>query len=289
MGAASASLAMPDAAERVAAEVLAAIARKWPAMNWSERRLHFIAIGGAGMSGLALVCHRLGARVTGSDRAESSYLARLREAGLEPARGPRRRRGPGRRRGRGLDRDRRRQPGAGPRPRAGPDGDPPRTSSWPSSARSGRLIAVAGTHGKTTTAGMLVHALRALGADPAFFVGGELPGAGPDGAPANAGWGEGELGGRRGRRVRRQLPRASAGGRGRHQRRARPPRALVVAGRAGRRRSRASPPASDRRRAGPRPRARPDRAGPRPRSCGSTTRDPGRPTWRCRCRVATTC
>ncbi len=44
-----------------------------------------------------------------------------------------------------------------------------------------RLIAVAGTHGKTTTAGMLVWALRAAGADPAFFLGGELPGAGADG------------------------------------------------------------------------------------------------------------
>ena len=39
---------------------------------------------------------------------------------------------------------------------------------------------------------MLVHALRELGADPAFFIGGELPGAGEDGGAANAGWGEGE-------------------------------------------------------------------------------------------------
>ena len=52
--------------------------------DWSQRKLHFIAIGGAGMSGLALVCHRLGARVSGSDRAQSSYLERLRAAGLEP-------------------------------------------------------------------------------------------------------------------------------------------------------------------------------------------------------------
>jgi UDP-N-acetylmuramate--alanine ligase len=55
-----------------------------------------------------------------------------------------------------------------------------------------RLIAVAGTHGKTTTAAMLVWALRALGADPAFFVGGEVPGLGPGGGAANAGWGAGE-------------------------------------------------------------------------------------------------
>ncbi len=53
--------------------------------EWSGRRLHFIGIGGAGMSGLALVCARLGADVTGSDRADSSYMERLRAAGLEPA------------------------------------------------------------------------------------------------------------------------------------------------------------------------------------------------------------
>ena len=55
-----------------------------------------------------------------------------------------------------------------------------------------RLIAIAGTHGKTTTTAMAVWALRGLGEDPAFFVGGEVPGLGPDGAPANAGWGESE-------------------------------------------------------------------------------------------------
>jgi UDP-N-acetylmuramate--alanine ligase len=55
-----------------------------------------------------------------------------------------------------------------------------------------RLIAVAGTHGKTTTTAMLVWALRALGADPAFFVGGEVPALGAGGTPANAGWGGGE-------------------------------------------------------------------------------------------------
>src|SRR5436305_10015673 len=51
--------------------------------DWSQRRLHFIGIGGAGMSGLALVCARLGAIVTGSDRSDSSYMERLREAGLD--------------------------------------------------------------------------------------------------------------------------------------------------------------------------------------------------------------
>jgi UDP-N-acetylmuramate--alanine ligase len=53
-----------------------------------------------------------------------------------------------------------------------------------------RLLAIAGTHGKTTTAAMCIWALRKTGAEPAFFLGGELPGAGPDGEPSNAGWGE---------------------------------------------------------------------------------------------------
>src|SRR5947209_16239751 len=52
--------------------------------DWSSRRLHFVGIGGAGMSGLALVAHALGAEVTGSDRAESSYTERLRAAGVAP-------------------------------------------------------------------------------------------------------------------------------------------------------------------------------------------------------------
>src|SRR5256714_14390383 len=56
---------------------------------WAGRRLHFIGIGGAGMSGLALVAQALGATVTGSDRAESSYTERLRGARIEPVIGHR--------------------------------------------------------------------------------------------------------------------------------------------------------------------------------------------------------
>ena len=53
---------------------------------WSGRALHFVGIGGAGMSGLALVAGSLGATVTGSDRSPGSpYLAPLRALGVEPA------------------------------------------------------------------------------------------------------------------------------------------------------------------------------------------------------------
>ncbi len=54
-------------------------------------------------------------------------------------------------------------------------------------SRLKQAIAVAGTHGKTTTCGMAAHALVACGRDPAYLIGGELRSAG-----TNAAWGEGE-------------------------------------------------------------------------------------------------
>jgi UDP-N-acetylmuramate--alanine ligase len=154
------------------------------------RKLHFIAIGGAGMSGLALVCHGLGAEVSGSDQAESTYMERLRQAGLGPL----------------LGHDPDQVPAdaevvvstAVPQEnlelaRARERGQPilHRGELLAQLTSSAPLIAVAGAHGKTTTSGMIAHALRETGADPTFILGGELPGAGSGGGPANAGWGEG--------------------------------------------------------------------------------------------------
>jgi UDP-N-acetylmuramate--alanine ligase len=162
-----------------------------PMSDWAERRLHFIGIGGAGMSGLALVCARLGATVTGSDRSDSSYMERLRAAGLEPR----------------VGHDAANLPeGAEVVVSTAIGEDNPelalarergiepihRGALLAELCAEKRLIAIAGTHGKTTTTAMTVWALRAIGADPAFFVGGEVPGLGPDGAPSNAGWGQGE-------------------------------------------------------------------------------------------------
>jgi UDP-N-acetylmuramate--alanine ligase len=161
------------------------------ASDWSGRRLHFIGIGGAGMSGLALVCSRLGATVTGSDRSDSSFMERLRAAGLDPA----------------VGHDAANLPaGAEVVVSTAIGADNPelalarqrgvepihRGALLAELCAEKRLIAIAGTHGKTTTTAMAVWALRAIGADPAFFVGGEVPGVGEDGAAANAGWGEGE-------------------------------------------------------------------------------------------------
>jgi UDP-N-acetylmuramate--alanine ligase len=159
--------------------------------DWAHRKLHFIAIGGAGMSGLALVCHELGARVSGSDRARSSYLERLEAAGLEPRLG--------------HDADAVPEDAEVVVSTAVSDDNPELARARERGQRvihrgellaelcaEKRLLAIAGTHGKTTTAGMLVHVLRATGADPCFLLGGELPGAGDDGGPGNAGWGGGE-------------------------------------------------------------------------------------------------
>lgn len=151
-----------------------------------DRTLHFIGIGGAGMSALALIASELGARVTGSDREESAYCARLRAAGIEPA----------------IGHD--------------PAHLPPCAEIVVSTAIAGdnpelvaarersltilhrgdllaevsqlkRCIAISGTHGKTTTAGMTTQALMAAGKRPSYVVGGELRFT-----HANAGWDTGE-------------------------------------------------------------------------------------------------
>src|SRR5262249_11388144 len=142
-------------------------------------------------SGLALVCHRLGAEVSGSDRSDSTYLERLRAAGLSPV----------------VGHDAANLPeGATVVVSTAIGEDNPELAAARERGLEGihpgrllamlcaekRLIAIAGTHGKTTTTAMAVWALRAIGADPAFFVGGEVPGLGEDGETANAGWGEGE-------------------------------------------------------------------------------------------------
>jgi UDP-N-acetylmuramate--alanine ligase len=153
---------------------------------WAGRRLHFIGIGGAGMSGLALVARALGAGVTGSDRAESPTLARLREAGCEAA----------------VGHEAANVPAAAEvvYSTAVPEDNPERAIARARGQRElhradllaeitalRRCVAVTGTHGKTTTTSMVVHALRGCGLDPGYLVGGDVRSTG-----SNAGWGAGE-------------------------------------------------------------------------------------------------
>ena len=153
---------------------------------FSGRELHFVGIGGAGMSGLALVARRLGADVTGSDRAESPYMEALRAAEIEPH----------------IGHDADAVPAGAElvvSTAIGEDNPELRVARERGQAvlhrgdllgevsQLKRTIAVAGTHGKTTTASMAAHALMASGRDPGFLIGGELRSA-----RANAAWGEGE-------------------------------------------------------------------------------------------------
>jgi UDP-N-acetylmuramate--alanine ligase len=135
--------------------------------------IHMIGIGGAGMSGIAEVLARRGHSVTGSDLKESTYTRRLREAGITvyightpdqvgdvdhvvistaiPTTNPE------------LLQARRRSIPVIPRAAA---------LAW--ILEGSRSVAVAGTHGKTTTTSMTAHVLEALGENPTALVGGEL-------------------------------------------------------------------------------------------------------------------
>jgi UDP-N-acetylmuramate--alanine ligase len=153
---------------------------------FAGRALHFIGIGGAGMSGLALVAKELGASVTGSDQAESSYSARLRAVGIDPA----------------IGHDAANVPDGAEVvvSTAIPEENPELAAARAAGAtilhrgdllgevsQMKRVIAVGGTHGKTTTASMIALVLVETGRDPAYLIGGELRATG-----TNAAWGEGE-------------------------------------------------------------------------------------------------
>jgi UDP-N-acetylmuramate--alanine ligase len=150
---------------------------------WSGRRLHFVGIGGAGMSGLAIVARALGAEVSGSDRApDSPYLSRTGITAVphDAANVPD-----------GAD-----VVFSSAIPPDNPERAAARERGLPELHRADLLgeitrlrpaIAVTGTHGKTTTSSMVVHALRGCGMDPAYLVGGEVRSTG-----SNAGWGAGE-------------------------------------------------------------------------------------------------
>jgi len=155
------------------------------------RRVHFVGIGGSGMSGIAEVLCTLGYEVSGSDNADNAATRRLASLGARVMRGhnasnvlgtdcvvvssaikhdnPEL-----------MEARSQRIPIV------------PRAAMLAELMRFRRGIAVAGTHGKTTTTGMLIWAMRNLGMDPAFFIGGELPSVADDGGPSNSGWGEGE-------------------------------------------------------------------------------------------------
>ena len=138
---------------------------------------HFIGAGGAGMSGIALVLAERGVRVTGSDLKQSRYSRALESAGVPVAIGhaaenlgdpqvvvvssaiPETNPELAEARGRGIE-------------------VWPRAKMLAHLAGERHTIAVAGTHGKTSTSSMIATMLSGMGLEPTFLIGGEVDGFG---------------------------------------------------------------------------------------------------------------
>jgi len=150
-------------------------------------RVHFVGIGGAGMSGIAEVLCTLGYQVSGSDLAEGPAVRRLRELGASVHLGHDaanvrdvdcvvvssaiRADNPELREARA-----RRIPVV------------PRAEMLAELMRFRRGIAVAGTHGKTTTTSLLASVLARGGLDPTFVIGGQLLAAGANARLGGSDW-----------------------------------------------------------------------------------------------------
>lgn len=136
---------------------------------------HFIGAGGAGMSGIALVLSQRGIRVSGSDLKESRYSRALEAAGVPVAIG--------------HNAENLGTPQVVVVSSAIPETNPevalarqlgipvwPRAQMLSHLAGERSTIAVAGTHGKTTTSSMVATMLSKMGLEPTFLIGGEVDG-----------------------------------------------------------------------------------------------------------------
>ena len=155
--------------------------------QWQGKRLHFIGIGGAGMSGLARIALSHGISVSGSDAKDSTVLSALGALGAEV----------------NSSHSARQVDGADYVVFSTAIGQNnvelirahelklpilTRAQALATLMSGSRSIAVAGTHGKTTTSSMLTVALQACGLDPSFAIGGTLTSSG-----SNAHRGTGEI------------------------------------------------------------------------------------------------
>ncbi|WP_395106033.1 UDP-N-acetylmuramate--L-alanine ligase [Actinomadura sp. SCN-SB] len=136
-------------------------------------RVHFVAIGGAGMSGIARIMLRRGIAVSGSDARDSDLLAHLAELGAKVFVG--------------HDAAHVGDADTVVVSTAIRDSNPElvaarerglrvlhRSEALAALMAGRRAVAVAGTHGKTTTTSMLTVALQHAGADPSYCIGGQL-------------------------------------------------------------------------------------------------------------------
>ena len=156
-------------------------------MKHKVRKLHFVGIGGSGMSGIAEVLANLGYSVSGSDLADSPVTRRLQAQGVRIAVG--------------HAAENIGQADAVVVSTAVRDDNPevvaarekripvvPRAQMLAELMRLKRGIAIAGTHGKTTTTSLVTSILAEGGLDPTFVIGGRLNAAG-----ANAQLGQGDF------------------------------------------------------------------------------------------------
>jgi UDP-N-acetylmuramate--alanine ligase len=156
-------------------------------MKHAVKHIHFVGIGGAGMSGIAEILHNLGYVVSGSDQADSATSRRLASLGITVH----------------VGHDAAHIDGAeavvtstavkGDNPeviaaRAKRIPVVPRAVMLAELMRLRKGIAIAGTHGKTTTTSLVTDILTEAGVDPTFVIGGKLHSAG-----ANSALGKGEF------------------------------------------------------------------------------------------------
>ncbi len=150
-------------------------------------RVHFVGIGGAGLSGIARIMAARGLPVTGSDDHDTPFLPGLRELGVPCHLGYSADHVAGADTVVVTTAAREDNPEVAEARRLGLRLLPRSAGLW--SVMAGhRVVAVAGTHGKTTTTSLLTAALVAAGADPTYAVGGVLTATG-----RNADAGEGDL------------------------------------------------------------------------------------------------
>ena len=155
-------------------------------MKHKIKRIHFVGIGGAGMSGIAEVLANQGFEVSGSDLAESATTRRLADLGVRVCFG--------------HAADNVQAADAVVVSTAVKEDNPevvaarerrvpivPRAQMLAELMRFQQGIAIAGTHGKTTTTSLVASCLAEGGLDPTFVIGGRLNSAG-----ANARLGQGE-------------------------------------------------------------------------------------------------
>ena len=156
-------------------------------MKHAIKHIHFVGIGGAGMSAIAEILHNLGYRVSGSDQHDSSVTRRLAALGVTVHIGH----AAGHIAGAQAVVTSTAVHGDNPEVRAARAARVPVVARAVLLAELMRLkkgIAIAGTHGKTTTTSLVASVLTEAGVDPTFVIGGKLESAG-----SNARLGAGEF------------------------------------------------------------------------------------------------